>query len=218
MTAAPGSATEAMDGIYRYQRYIYDATRAYYLLGRDRLIDRLDVPAGGLVLEIGCGTGRNLVHAARRYPSARLYGFDISGEMLKTARASIARHGLDRQIAVAQGDATGFDLERMFGVGPVDRLFVSYALSMIPPWRDVVVAAARYLTPGTSLHVVDFGDFAGYPAVFRKAQLAWLKRFHVTPIANYENEMRRLCDSLGCHVEFEHLYAGYAVLATVTRA
>jgi len=67
-----------MDGIYRYQRYIYDATRKYYLLGRDLLLDELRPPMGGTVLEIGCGTGRNLILAARRYPSARLYGFDIS--------------------------------------------------------------------------------------------------------------------------------------------
>ena len=55
-----------MDGIYRYQRYIYDLTRKYYLLGRDRLLADLEPPDGGTILEIGCGTGRNLVLAARR--------------------------------------------------------------------------------------------------------------------------------------------------------
>ena len=41
-----------MDGVYRYQRHIYDLTRKYYLLGRDGLIADLDVPAGGAVLEM----------------------------------------------------------------------------------------------------------------------------------------------------------------------
>ncbi len=59
---------EAMDGIYRWQRWIYDLTRKYYLLGRDRLIADLDAADGASVLEIGWGTGRNLVAAARRYP------------------------------------------------------------------------------------------------------------------------------------------------------
>ncbi|MDP3895918.1 MAG: class I SAM-dependent methyltransferase, partial [Mesorhizobium sp.] len=67
-----------MDGIYRRQRHIYDATRKYYLLGRDRMLERLDVPPGGAVLELGCGTGRNIVAAARRYPGARFCGLDIS--------------------------------------------------------------------------------------------------------------------------------------------
>jgi len=62
------SAAAHMDAIYRYQRYIYDASRKYYLLGRDRLIGELAPPPGGSVLEIACGTGRNLVKAARRYP------------------------------------------------------------------------------------------------------------------------------------------------------
>jgi S-adenosylmethionine-diacylgycerolhomoserine-N-methlytransferase len=218
MTDASGSATELMDGVYRYQRHIYDATRAYYLLGRDRLIERLDVPTAGSVLEVGCGTGRNLVHVARRHPSAHLFGVDISSEMLKSATASIARKGLGRHIRLAQADATSFDAGRLFGTRDFDRLYFSYTLSMIPAWRDAVANATRYLTPGNSLHIVDFSDFAGYPAILRKTQLAWLKRFHVTPIADFENEMRLLCDQLGCRVEFEHLYGGYAVLARVAKA
>ena len=52
----PGqSAAQHMDAIYRYQRYVYDATRKFYLLGRDRLITELAPPAGGSVLEIACG-------------------------------------------------------------------------------------------------------------------------------------------------------------------
>ena len=55
-----------MDAIYAGQRHIYDATRKYYLLGRDRLIADLAPPPGGRVVEVGCGTGRNLILAARR--------------------------------------------------------------------------------------------------------------------------------------------------------
>ncbi len=39
------SAAEKMDGIYRRQRFIYDATRRYYLLGRDRMIASLATAA-----------------------------------------------------------------------------------------------------------------------------------------------------------------------------
>ena len=82
-----------MDGIYRYQRHIYDVSRRYYLLGRDRMIAELDVPAGGSVLEVGCGTARNLVAIARAYPNAQVYGIDISTEMLKSAEANVRRAG-----------------------------------------------------------------------------------------------------------------------------
>lgn len=50
----------AMDDIYRIQRHFYDFTRKPYLLGRDVLIRELDLSADETVLEIGCGTARNL--------------------------------------------------------------------------------------------------------------------------------------------------------------
>lgn len=206
-----------MDGIYRYQRYIYDATRKYFLLGRDRLIEELDVPPGGTVLEIGCGTGRNLILVARRYPQARLYGFDISEMMLETARASIARAGLSTRITVAQGDATAFDTAAMFAVPAFDRVFISYALSMIPPWSAVLDPAIRAVAPGGSLHIVDFGQQEGLPAPFKRALFAWLDKFTVTPRAELEGELRAAAGRAGARVAFRRLYRGYADLAAVTR-
>ena len=93
-----------MDRVYRHQRYIYDATRKYYLLGRDPMIAGLNPPPGASVLEIGCGTGRNLVKAARRYPRASFYGIDISREMLETAGRSIAGAGLTDRVRLAFAD------------------------------------------------------------------------------------------------------------------
>src|ERR1700734_3818451 len=61
-------ATDRMNRMYRRQRHIYDGTRRYYLLGRDQLIANLKPEAGANVLEIGCGTGRNLVLAGRLFP------------------------------------------------------------------------------------------------------------------------------------------------------
>jgi S-adenosylmethionine-diacylgycerolhomoserine-N-methlytransferase len=206
-----------MDGIYRYQRFIYDATRAFYLLGRDGLIAALDVPPGGRALEVGCGTGRNLIHAARRYPSARLYGLDVSQAMLDTARRSIAKRGLAHRITCVQADATSFDPSRLFDCSSFDRVFISYALSMIPPWREVVVNAVRCLAPGGSVHIVDFGMFDGYPEAFRRAQLAWLKRFSVTPIPSFSDELSKLAADLGCSVAVEPQFRGYSLLARLAR-
>ena len=87
--AAEIAATRDMNRIYRYQRHIYDLTRRCFLLGRDRLLDELAPPKGGSVLEVGCGTGRNLIQAARRYPDATFYGFDVSDQMLATAASAI---------------------------------------------------------------------------------------------------------------------------------
>lgn len=208
---APGSAAGKMDDIYRRQRFIYDATRRYYLFGRDRLIEDLDPPAKGTVLEIGCGTARNLIRAARRYPDARFYGLDVSDAMLRSARASVQRNGLSTRIVLRAADATAFDPRQLFALGSFNRVFISYALSMIPPWQDVVRRAAACVAPGGRLLVVDFGDFEGYPALMRKAQLAWLRRFSVVPIPSFDRKMGLLAEEVGFTATAEKLYGGYAI-------
>ena len=142
------TAAGRMDAIYRSQRHIYDVTRKYYLLGRDRMIAELNVPAGGTVLELGCGTGRNLILAARKYPAARFHGIDISEEMLITARANVAKAGLADRIRLAQGDASSVDTMKALGIGAFDRVFISYALSMIPPWCETAAHAMALVKPG----------------------------------------------------------------------
>ncbi|RUU77969.1 class I SAM-dependent methyltransferase [Mesorhizobium sp. M7A.F.Ca.MR.362.00.0.0] len=206
---------ELMDGVYRWQRHIYDLTRKYYLLGRDRLIAGLDVPAGGTVLELGCGTGRNIILAARRYPDARFFGLDISAEMLETASAAIAREGLLDRVTLAQGDATAFDARALFGRNSFDRVFVSYSLSMIPGWEKTVSAALAALSPNGSLHIIDFGQQEGLPGWFRTLLRGWLKKFHVAPRESLrevlESESRRTSASF----RFRTLYRGYAWLAVI---
>jgi S-adenosylmethionine-diacylgycerolhomoserine-N-methlytransferase len=152
------SHARQMDDIYRLQRHIYDLTRKYYLLGRDNLLDTLNPPDGGSVLEIGCGTGRNLILAARKYPKSRFYGVDISDEMLTTARTSIEKAGLSSQISVVQGNATRFQTDQPFGERTFDRIFCSYTLSMIPEWKQVIGQACSALQPDGRVHIVDFGD------------------------------------------------------------
>lgn len=212
-----GGAAEAMDNIYRYQRYIYDASRAFYLLGRDELIARLNVPTKGSVLEVGCGTGRNLIKVAEAYPEAQCCGLDVSRAMLATASRSIASHGLGARITCEQADATSFDPQELFGRGTFDRVFISYSLSMIPAWREVLPNAIRCLGDGSMLHIVDFGTFEEYPALFRRLQMAWLARFGVTPIPSFAAELSAIANEHGCKMTIEALYRGYCLLAQLRR-
>lgn len=209
MKAGEGHAA-LMDGVYGGQRHIYDLTRKYYLLGRDRLIDELMPPVGGHVLEIGCGTGRNLIAAARCWPGAHFHGIDISEEMLKTARAAIARAGLTRRISVALGDATDFDPQALFRIASFDRIFQSYTLSMIPDWRAAIREATRHLSANGSLHIVDFGQQEALPAWFRAALFGWLARFHVTPRALLVEAAREIANDAGGRMAVTRLYRGYA--------
>ena len=200
-----------MDAIYAYQRHIYDATRKFFLFGRDRLIATLNVPEGGTVLEVGCGTGRNLIQVARRYPTAQLYGFDISEAMLETARKSIDRAGLTNRITLKQADATNFDAQKLFGQAQFDRVFFSYTLSMIPDWK-AALAQGMKAAKGSG-HIVDFGQLEGWPYVFKTILFAWLDSFDVEPRAI----LPAFIETLGLKVAFLPLYRGYAWSAILSR-
>lgn len=205
-----------MDAIYRTQRHFYDLTRKYYLLGRDRLINGLQPPPGGTVLEIGCGTGRNLIAAARAAPDARYFGIDISEAMLETARAKVAAAGLSGRITLAQGDATAFDAQALFGVARFDRIFQSYTLSMIPDWQGALREGAAKLAPGGQLDIVDFGQQEQLPTAFRRLLFGWLAQFDVEPRAALPTTVARIADDAGLSYHFAPLYRGYAWSARIS--
>ncbi len=172
-------AFENMDRMYRLQRYFYDTTRKYYLLGRDQLLNEMNVRSGERVLEVGCGTARNLIILARRHPDAHFYGLDASAAMLETAQAKTDNAGL-KSITLKTALADDFSFNGTFGRAvPFDKIFFSYSISMIPPWRESIDNALANLKPGGTLYLVDFYDQKDLPAAFRKLLKWWLRKFHV---------------------------------------
>jgi S-adenosylmethionine-diacylgycerolhomoserine-N-methlytransferase len=210
--------TVLMNRIYRRQHHIYDLTRKFYLLGRDRLITGLKPNAGDAVLEIGCGTGRNLVVAARHYPSARFYGVDVSTVMLTRAIDSLGRAGLSGRVRVAHGDAAAFDPQRLFGRERFDRIFISYSISMIPDWNGAIDRALALLAPGGELHIVDFGGQSGLPAPFRSLLRRWLKLFHVMPRDSLERWLSSCAKRCGAILTIERPFRDYAQYAVLRMA
>lgn len=215
MQTLTGDHADLMDDVYRGQRHIYDLTRKYYLLGRDRLIDGMDVPDGGNVLEIGCGTGRNLVQIAKRWPDISLYGVDISEEMLKSASANLLRAGCVDWAILGRADAAHFDALSLFGRARFDRIMFSYTLSMIPDWQGALRQAATLLSTQGSIHIVDFGMQERLPAWFRHGLQAWLRRFHVQPRAGLQNFALELGKEIKRPVKIAEPYRGYAQMIQI---
>lgn len=212
MSHAENPHSALMDDVYRYQRLIYDVTRKYYLLGRDHLIAEIAAAPGARVLEVACGTGRNLEKIGRRYPKARLYGFDISAQMLISAEAK-----LGARAKLAQGDACAYDPAALFDADGFDHIVLSYALSMIPDWEGAVTESLAHLAPGGALHIVDFGDQAGLPRWFDGVLRNWLRRFHVTPRDDLADVLARAADPAQFTVTHQRLYRSYAQYARITR-
>ena len=211
------TAAAKMNRQYRFQRHIYDATRTHYLFWRTRLIRDLDPPAGGTVVEVACGTGWNLVRAAKMYPRARFYGLDISSQMLATARTKIAAEGLTPRVTLALGDATAFDLEALFGVAKPNRIFISYALSMIENWPAAIERAVQSLSPSGAVHIVDFGRMDGMTAGAQWALRRWLRHYNVTPRQDLERVATEIAQRHGLTIRFEQTRKGYSAYVVLRR-
>lgn len=208
-----------MDNMYRWTRHVYDLTRKYYLLGRDRLINDLDAKAGEYVCEVGCGTARNLIKMAQRYPKARFCGLDASDEMLKTARINRKHAGFDSQLDLKQAFSQSFDPQPLFGLSqPLDKIVFSYALSIIPPWQESIDHALDLLPSGGEIHIVDFGGQEELPTLFRKILFFWLKLFHVYYKPEILDYLNLLAHEKKGALTVQKLYKGYAIHAVFKKA
>jgi S-adenosylmethionine-diacylgycerolhomoserine-N-methlytransferase len=149
MSSAPPTAIERY---YQLHSRIYDATRWSFLFGRTAILD--DIAAATTptrILEVGCGTGKNLVNLAARFPQASITGVDLSETMLELARGKVAQFG-DRVRLIHQAYAAPITDPPAF-----DLVLFSYALTMFNPGYDTAIAAAhRDLIPGGCIAVVDF--------------------------------------------------------------
>ena len=212
----------AMDRMYRLTRHVYDVTRAYYLLGRDRMLAKVVTNPSTATLEVGCGTARNLIKLARRAEPGLLCGLDASQEMLDTAAASIARAGVPaaghERIRLRQGLAERLDAKTMFGRDePFDTIFFSYCLSMVPTWPGAIEAAMANLKTGGHLVIVDFWDQKDLPGVFAAGLKKWLSLFHVHYRPEVHDALAALGTSGRADVTFESVQKRYAYIASLKK-
>ena len=206
-----------MDRMYRYQRYFYDSTRKFYLFGRDKMIAQMDVQPGENVLEVGCGTGRNLVILAEKFPHTQFYGLDASTEMLKTAQAKVdAKKVSNVNLKVALAD--DFTFKDTFGLAePFDSIYFSYSITMIPTWRESLANALENLKPGHKIYIVDFYDQGDLPKWFQKVLQVWLKQFHVQFWSDLMPHLRSLEEQGFITLKITSVFRRYSFIAELTK-
>lgn len=161
-----------MNALYRDQASGYDDFRERFLHGRDELVRQLDLPAGAHVVELGGGTGRNLERFGDKlaaFGSATVV--DFCAPLLDVARDRAARLGWTN-VHLVEGDATTWRPD-----APVDCVYLSYSMTMIPKWFAVIENALAMLKPGGLLGVVDFYVSHKRPAEGRTKHGAVGRRF-----------------------------------------
>lgn len=91
-------------------QYMENTFTGHTLEEVDFVIEHLQPPAGGAILDIGCGTGRHSIELAKR--GYRMTGVDLSSGMLDVARQAARKAGVE--IEWAKADATEFHSDPVF--------------------------------------------------------------------------------------------------------
>ncbi len=117
---------------------------------RRRAVERLELAPGSRVLEVGCGTGRNLellIKAVGR--EGHVYGLDISEGMLKRAERLCEQHGWTN-VTLVQGDAAAYNTP-----DKIDGVLFSLSYATMSHHASVLRHAWNQLDAGGWLVIMD---------------------------------------------------------------
>ncbi len=148
--ARRGSQQERLDAFYRGQAKDYDDFRRRLLHGREELMAGLEIPEGGVWLDMGAGTGSNaelLGDKLGRLRRACLV--DLCPSLQDVARNRVRERGWSR-VEVVHADAGTWRCEE-----PADLVTFSYSLTMMPDWFKALDRAWENLKPGGVLGIVE---------------------------------------------------------------
>jgi SAM-dependent methyltransferase len=148
------------------------------------VLDRT-LPASGPVrwLDVGCGAGACLLHAAKRNPDLRAVGIELRPEVAEAARAAVRSAGMEHRITVETGDIRerrgcgGFDVVTLhnaiyyFPLAERTDLLAELSSFLVPGGRLVVTTCCKGGSPGMRVLDLWMSGTAGFGPLPTKKQL-----------------------------------------------
>lgn len=117
---------------------------------RRKAMNRLELKFGDRVLEVGCGTGRNLSLLCEAVGTAgHVYGVDLSEGMLAKAQELCVRQKRNN-VTLIRSDAAEYNVPE-----PMDGVLFSLSYNTMPHHREVLRYAWEQLRPGGYLVIMD---------------------------------------------------------------
>ena len=165
---------------------------------------------GDPILELGCGTGRNLVFLSRAVgPDGRVYGIDISEGMLAKARETCEKNGCTN-VRLIQSDAAEYELPEL-----VDGAIFSLYYCTMRHRKLALRHAWEQLKSGGRLVMLDAKALSGWLGRLLYPLTLWTLKLTVLGSPDID-ELKDL-EALTGDVEVENLQCGTYFIARVTK-
>jgi arsenite methyltransferase len=149
-----------------------------------------ELNAGETVLDLGSGGGIDVLLSARRVgPSGKVFGLDMTDEMLALARRNAAAAGAEN-VEFLKGEIENIPLPD----ASVDVIISNCVINLSGDKRRVLAEAFRVLKPGGRFAVSDVVVRGGVPEEVRKSVELWIG---CIAGALEESEFRSLLEEVG---------------------
>jgi demethylmenaquinone methyltransferase/2-methoxy-6-polyprenyl-1,4-benzoquinol methylase len=170
---------------------------------------RLELKAGESVLEIGCGTGRNLPYLRDAVgPGGRVVGLDLSSGMLARSQELCTRRRWDN-VELVQCDAAEYSASE-----PLDAVLFGLSYNTMPHHLAVLRNAWKQLRPGGRLVIMDAKLPPGRSGRLVLPFSVWLMKRTLlgNPFIQPWEDLARLTDAFEMH---ELMFGSYYVCRAI---
>lgn len=128
----------------------------------DRMLEMAKIEKGDLLYDLGCGDGRIVVTAAKRY-GIKAVGYDIDPDRIKESKENVRTNGVEHLVTIRHADIFTLDLR--------DANVVT--LYLLPQLNVRLMPQLRQLKPGSRIVSHDFDMRGAEPNETQKVMVAY---------------------------------------------
>lgn len=164
------------------------------------------IPKGGVILDLGSGSGQYLAYLARCRPDVRIIGLELSKPMIAAGRSMLKAAGLADRVELIRGDMTELSAVAPHNVDLISSVFSLHHLPSTAALSKCLTEIQRYReTSGCAVWLFDHvrprhpSTPDAFPEIFTpEAAIAFKRDSRNSLIASFSfTELSDACDAAG---------------------